>query len=130
MAESMNLYSVLHLLIHSKEQLQQTLQQMILKVKNVAIYSDNSSDYSKGLAASFKKDFEAAGGKIVAEESYIAKDTDFRSTLTRIKAANPEFIFIPGYYEEVGLIVKQAREMGIDVPLMGADGWDSPILLN
>jgi branched-chain amino acid transport system substrate-binding protein len=100
-----------------------------LKVKNVAIYSDNASDYSKGLAASFKKDFEAAGGKIVREESYIAKDSDFRSTLTRIKAANPEFIFIPGYYEEVGLIVKQAREMGITVPLMGADGWDSPTLL-
>jgi len=100
-----------------------------LKVTEAAIYSDNSSDYSKGLAESFKKDFEAAGGKIVAEESYIGKDTDFRSTLTRIKSANPEFIFIPGYYEEVGLIVKQAREMGIDAPLMGADGWDSPILL-
>ncbi|MCG7336031.1 ABC transporter substrate-binding protein [Sporosarcina sp. ACRSM] len=101
-----------------------------LKVKNVAIYSDNASDYSKGLAASFKKDFEAAGGKIVSNESYVAKDSDFRSTLTRIKSENPEFIFIPGYYEEVGLIVKQAREMGIDVPLMGADGWDSPILLD
>lgn len=101
-----------------------------LKVKNAVIYSDNASDYSKGLAASFKKDFEAAGGKIVLEESYVAKDSDFRSTLTRIKAANPEFIFIPGYYEEVGLIVKQAREMGIDVPLMGADGWDSPILID
>ena len=100
-----------------------------LKVKNVAIYSDNSSDYSKGLAASFKKDFEAAGGKVISEESYIAKDSDFRSVLTSIKAANPEFIFIPGYYEEVGLIIKQAREMGIDVPLMGADGWDSPTLL-
>lgn len=101
-----------------------------LKVKNVAIYSDNASDYSKGLAASFKKDFEAAGGNIVSNESYVAKDSDFRSTLTRIKSENPEFIFIPGYYEEVGLIVKQAREMGIDVPLMGADGWDSPILLD
>ena len=101
-----------------------------LGVKNVAIFSDNASDYSKGLASSFKEDFEAAGGKVVEEESYVAKDTDFRSTLTRIKSANPEFIFIPGYYEEVGLIVKQAREMGIDVPLMGADGWDSPILLD
>ncbi|WJY27775.1 MULTISPECIES: ABC transporter substrate-binding protein [Sporosarcina] len=101
-----------------------------LGVKNVAIYADNSSDYSKGLAASFKEDFEKAGGKVIAEESYVAKDSDFRSTLTRIKSANPEFIFIPGYYEEVGLIVKQAREMGIDVPLMGADGWDSPTLLD
>ena len=99
-----------------------------MKVKNVAYLLDNASDYAKGLAASFMKEFEAAGGKIVAEESYVAKDTDFRSTLTRIKSANPEFIFIPGYYEEVGLIVKQARELGITVPLMGADGWDSPTI--
>ena len=56
----------------------------------------------------------------------LQKTHDFRSTLTRIKSANPEFVFIPGYYEEVGLIVKQAREIGINVPLMGADGWDSP----
>ncbi|MBD8007185.1 ABC transporter substrate-binding protein [Bacillus sp. Sa1BUA2] len=101
-----------------------------LKVKKAAIYSDNSSDYSKGLAKSFKEYFESVGGETVANESYVAKDSDFRSTLTRIKSANPEFIFIPGYYEEVGLIVKQAREMGIDVPLMGADGWDSPTLLD
>ncbi|MET1012956.1 MAG: ABC transporter substrate-binding protein [Paenisporosarcina sp.] len=100
-----------------------------LKIKNVAIYADSSSDYAKGLAKSFKETFEEAGGKIVAEEAYVAKDTDFRSTLTRLKSANPDFIFIPGYYEEVGLIVKQAREMGIDVPLMGADGWDSPKLV-
>lgn len=100
-----------------------------LKVKNVAIYIDNSSDYSKGLADSFKKSFEAAGGKIVAEESYMKGDTDFRSTLTRIKGKNPEFVFIPGYYEEVGLIIKQTREIGLNVPLMGADGWDSPTLL-
>ncbi|WP_313890852.1 ABC transporter substrate-binding protein [Psychrobacillus sp.] len=101
-----------------------------LKVKTAAVYADNASDYAKGLAASFIKDFEAAGGTIVAEESYVAKDTDFRSTLTRIKSANPEYIFIPGYYEEVGLIVKQARELGITVPLMGADGWDSPTLVD
>ena len=100
-----------------------------LNIKSVAIYADSSSDYAKGLAKSFKETFEAAGGKIVAEEAYVTKDTDFRSTLTRIKSAKPEFIFIPGYYEEVGLIVKQAREMGIDVPLMGADGWDSPKLV-
>lgn len=100
-----------------------------LNIKKAAIYADNASDYAKGLAASFKETFEAAGGKIVSEESYIAKDTDFRSILTRIKGENPEFIFIPGYYEEVGLIIKQAREMGITVPFMGADGWDSPKLV-
>lgn len=101
-----------------------------LKVKTAAVYADNASDYAKGLAESFIKDFEAAGGTIVKEESYVAKDTDFRSTLTRIKGANPDFIFIPGYYEEVGLIVKQARELGITVPLVGADGWDSPTIVD
>lgn len=101
-----------------------------LKVKTAAIYSDSASDYAKGLAASFKETFEAAGGKVIAEESYVAGDTDFRSTLTRIKSAKSEFVFIPGYYEEVGLIVKQARELGISVPLMGADGWDSPTLVD
>lgn len=100
-----------------------------LGAKNVAIYADNSSDYAKGLAASFKEQIEANGGKVVLEEAYVAKDTDFKSTLTRLKSANPEFIFIPGYYEEVGLIVKQARELGIEAPLMGADGWDSPTLV-
>lgn len=100
-----------------------------LGVKTAAIYADNASDYAKGLAAAFKETFEAAGGEIVAEEAYVAKDTDFRSTLTRINSANPEFVFIPGYYEEVGLIVAQAREIGLDVPLMGADGWDSPTLV-
>lgn len=101
-----------------------------LKVKDAAIFSDSSSDYAKGLSDAFKKTFEKAGGKIVAEESYVGKDTDFRATLTRIKAKNPSFIFIPGYYEEVGLIVKQARELGITAPLMGADGWDSPKLVD
>jgi len=98
--------------------------------KNVAIYADNASDYAKGLAAAFKEQIEANGGTVVAEEAYVADDTDFKSTLTRIKSANPDFVFIPGYYEEVGLIVKQARELGIEAPLMGADGWDSPTLVD
>ncbi|MGG5255269.1 ABC transporter substrate-binding protein [Neobacillus sp. SM06] len=100
-----------------------------LKVKKAAILIDNSSDYAKGLAAAFKKSFAKNGGEIVSEEAYVAKDTDFRATLTRIKAKNPEFVFLPGYYEEVGLIVKQARELGITAPFMGGDGWDSPKLV-
>jgi len=100
-----------------------------LNVKKAAIFADSASDYAKGLAASFKDTFSKDGGSVVAQESYVAKDTDFRATLTRIKAANPEFVFIPGYYEEVGLIIKQAREMGITVPFMGGDGWDSPKLV-
>ena len=95
-----------------------------------AIFADSASDYSKGLAASFKETITANGGNIVAEEAYVAKDVDFKSQLTNIKGKNPDFIFIPGYYEEVGIIVKQAREAGITVPLMGADGWDSPDLID
>lgn len=97
--------------------------------KTAALYIDSASDYSKGLAEAFKKTFTENGGTIVSEEAYIAKDTDFRATLTRMKGVNPDVVYIPGYYQEVGLIVKQARELGLDVPLMGGDGWDSPVLL-
>ncbi|MFK9091650.1 ABC transporter substrate-binding protein [Bacillus salipaludis] len=100
-----------------------------LKAKTAAVFIDSASDYSKGLAASFKELFEKKGGKIVTQEAYVAKDTDFHAQLTNIKGKNPDFIFVPGYYEEVGLIVKQARELGIEVPMMGADGWDSPKLI-
>lgn len=100
-----------------------------LKAKNVAIYTDSSADYSKGLAAAFKKQIEANGGKVILQENYVDNDVDYKATLTRIKGANPDFIFIPGYYEEVGLIIKQAREAGITAPLMGGDGWDAPELV-
>lgn len=100
-----------------------------LKVKNAAVFIDKSSDYSQGIANAFKEQFTANGGKIVAQEAYVAKDTDFRATLTRIKAAKPDFVLVPGYYEEVGLIIKQARELGIKVAFMGGDGWDSPTLV-
>lgn len=101
-----------------------------LKVKTASILIDSSSDYAKGLAAAFKEAFEKNGGTIVGnDEAYVQKDTDFRSTLTRIKSKNPEFVFVPGYYEEVGLILKQAREIGLNVPFMGGDGWDSPKLI-
>lgn len=97
-----------------------------LKVKKVAIFADSSSDYAKGLAKAFKETMEKKGVEVVEEAAYIAKDTDFKSTLTLLKSKKPDFIYIPGYYEEVGLIVKQARDIGLDVPLMGGDGWDSP----
>jgi len=97
-----------------------------LKVKTAAVYVDNASDYSKGLAQVFEEKFAKNGGKIVASEAFLAKDTDFKSALTKIKAANPDVIFIPAYYQEVGLIVKQARELGITCPMIGTDGWDSP----
>jgi branched-chain amino acid transport system substrate-binding protein len=100
-----------------------------LHVKTAAVLIDSSSDYSKGLAAAFKKAFTDNGGTIVSEEAYVQKDTDFHATLTRIKSKNPEFVFLPGYYQEVGLIIKQARELGLNVPFMGGDGWDSPKLV-
>ena len=100
-----------------------------LQAKTAAVYIDNSSDYSKGLAQFFEESFVKNGGKIVAKEAFLQKDQDFKATLTKIKATNPEVIFIPGYYEEVGKIVKQARELGITQPLLGGDGWDSPKLV-
>lgn len=100
-----------------------------LKLKKAAIMVDNSSDYSKGLAAFFKDAFSKGGGSILMEEAYLQKDQDFKAILTKLKALSPEVIYVPGYYEEVGKIVKQARELGIAVPIIGGDGWDSPKLV-
>ena len=97
-----------------------------VKAKTAVIYVDSSSDYSKGLSQSFEAIFTQNGGKIVGKEAFLAKDQDFKATLTKIKAMNAEVIFIPAYYEEVGKIVKQARELGITIPLLGTDGWDDP----
>ena len=96
-----------------------------LKLKKAAVFIDQKDDYSKGLAAEFKKVMESSGGTITDTENYVGGDKDFKSTLTRIKASNPEVVFVPGYYNEVGLIIKQARELGIKVPFVGGDGWDS-----
>ncbi|HEY3426008.1 MAG TPA: ABC transporter substrate-binding protein, partial [Negativicutes bacterium] len=97
-----------------------------LKVKKVAIMIDNSSDYSKGLSQYFKEAFTKGGGTILGEQAYLQKDQDFKTILTTIKAQNPDMIYLPGYYEEAGKIIKQARELGITVPFVGGDGWDSP----
>ena len=99
-----------------------------LKAKTAAIFTDITSDYSKGLTEVFKADFQKLGGKIVAAESYAQKDTDYNAQLTKIKAANPDVVYVPGYYTEVGLIIKQARQLGLKQPFLGTDGWDSPKL--
>ena len=99
-----------------------------LKLKKAVVFVDNSSDYSKGLASFFKQAYTSKGGEIVGEESYLQKDTDFKAVLTKIKTMNPEVLYVPGYYEEVGKIVKQARELGMNLPIVGGDGWDSPKL--
>lgn len=99
-----------------------------LGTKKAAILMDNTSDYSKGLTKAFKDKFTGLGATVVAEEAYQAKDTDYKSVLTNIKGTDAEVLYVPGYYEEVGLIVKQARELGLDIPILGGDGYDSPKL--
>jgi branched-chain amino acid transport system substrate-binding protein len=99
-----------------------------LKKTRIAVLTDVRQDYSVGLAQSFKEHFTKNGGTVVAEQSYSSGDQDFKAQLTSLKAASPEAIFVPGYYNEVGLIALQAHELGITVPLLGGDGWDSPTL--
>lgn len=100
-----------------------------LSKRKAAIIVDNSSDYSKGLQSVFKAEFTRLGGAVIEDNyTYTQKDTDFRSLLRKVKAASPDVVFLPGYYSEVGLILKQAREMGLEMPFLGGDGWDSPKL--
>lgn len=100
-----------------------------LKAKTAAILYDKTSDYSNGLQDFFQKAFVAQGGKVLLVRTYQAGDPDFRSSLTTIKAANPDILYVPGYYNEVGTIARQARQLGIAAPLVGGDGWESPKLI-
>lgn len=100
-----------------------------LGASKAVIIKDTSSDYGKGLAENFTASFEGAGGQIVAEEGYVKGDKDFNAVLTGIRGKDFDVIFVPGYYDEAGLIIKQARDLGIDAPILGADGFDSPVLL-
>jgi branched-chain amino acid transport system substrate-binding protein len=100
-----------------------------LGMKTAALLIDVKSDYSTGLAANFKRTFTANGGKITLEQSYAQGDSDFRSQLTSIKATNPSVIFVPGYYNDIGQIAIQARDLGMRMPLAGGDGWESPKLI-
>src|SRR5215210_789415 len=99
-----------------------------LKAKRAAILFDSNSDYSKGLIQYFKQSFIKLGGQIVAEQAYAQRDRDFSGQLTNIRSANPDVIYVPGYYQEVGVIAKQTKQLGIKAPLLGGDGWDSPQL--
>jgi branched-chain amino acid transport system substrate-binding protein len=96
-----------------------------LGAKTAAIMVDRKNDYSTGLEKVIDATFTKFGGKIVATQSYQEGDQDFNAQLTSLKGTNPEVIFVPGYYNDVGLIAKQARDKGITVPLIGGDGWDS-----
>ncbi len=100
-----------------------------LKAQTAAVLYDVASEYNKGIAEFFKKFFEAAGGKVVAFTSYTKDDKDFSSQLTTIKAANPDVLFLPNYYNEVPLQAQQARRLGLTCPFIGSDSWGSEELL-
>lgn len=100
-----------------------------LKAKRAGLLVDVKQDYSTGLAQFIKDNFTQSGGQIVSEKSYSSGDKDFKAQLTAIKGDHPDVIFVPGYYTEVSEIARQARQLGIKVPLMGGDGWDSDRLV-
>lgn len=101
-----------------------------LDITKVAILADNSSDYAKGLTKFFTEQFTANGGTIIDTSYYVTGENDFNTVLTSIRGLNDlEAIFIPGYYEQVGLIIRQARDLGIEVPILGVDGFESPELV-
>lgn len=102
-----------------------------LNKRKAAVLFDNGNDYNKGLAEFFKSRFEQLGGLIVAYEAFTDEDKtqDFNAQLTKIKAMEPDVLFLPNYYSSVAMIAKQARAMGLTVPMIGGDGWDSPQLV-
>ncbi len=100
-----------------------------LEAQTAAILVDAKSDYSVGLAEAFRKAFEAAGGRVVSELKYTEGDSDFSAQLTAIRPEKPDVLVVPGYYTDAGLIARQARSLGLTARLLGADGWDSPKLV-
>lgn len=100
-----------------------------IKAKRVAIMSSVSNAYSLGLAKFFKETFLAGGGEVVTEKNYSEGDKDFRAQLTAVKAANVDAVFVPGYFTESALIVRQARDLGLTIPFLGGDGWEDEQLL-
>jgi len=99
-----------------------------LKAQKAAILFDFNSPYGRGLTEYFELSFAKLGGQVVSKQSYTQGDADFKGQLSSIRAAEPDVIYIPGYYGDVALIVKQARMIGLTQPLLGGDGWDAPEL--
>lgn len=95
-----------------------------LGYKNIAVLYDVSSDYGVGIHDAFVKQVKAKGAKIVSDQSFTSGDKDFNTQLTSIKSAKPDVIFVPGYYQEASFILTQAKQLGIDIPFVGSDGWD------
>ncbi len=100
-----------------------------VKAKNVAIFTNKDTDYSKGFSNDFTTAFQKYGGKVVVQRFYGKNDSDYKGGLSALKAFNPDAILVPGYYNDSGSICKQARELGITVPILGGDGWDNQELL-
>jgi len=96
-----------------------------LKSRRAAILYDAGADYNTGLAESFRNQFKAVGGQIVADEAYQSGDVDFNAQITRIRAANPDVVYLPNYYNDVSLQAKQLRDQRVTCALVGGDGWDS-----
>ena len=99
-----------------------------LKAKKAAIMLDFNSPYSRGLTEFFESSFTKLGGQVLTKQSYTQGDRDYKGQLTSIRSLNPDVIYVPGYYGEVGVIAKQAKQLGINQPLLGGDGWDAPQL--
>jgi branched-chain amino acid transport system substrate-binding protein len=100
-----------------------------LKAATAAVLTDAKSDYSVGLGRAFEDDFTREGGRIVADLKYAEGDSDFSAQLTALRASRPDVLVVPGYYTDAGLIARQARSLGVTATLLGADGWDSPKLV-
>jgi branched-chain amino acid transport system substrate-binding protein len=100
-----------------------------LKASKAALLTDVKQDYSVGLSGFFKETFTEGGPTVVREQSYASGDTDFRAQLSAIKAAHPDVVFLPGYYPEVSVILKQARQLGLTIPFIGCEAWDNPTLV-
>lgn len=100
-----------------------------LGASKVAMLVDQSLDYSQGLAKAFQEEFEGKGGEVVIQEAYSTGDTDFTAVLTTLLVQDFDLLYVPGYYTEVGLLLKQARELGLEQPILGGDGLASPTLV-
>ena len=100
-----------------------------LKAQKIFTLTDVKQDYSVDLLKFFKEEFTKLGGTIVGEQSYSTGDTDFRAQLTPIRAVKPDAVYVPGYYQEVALIVRQGRQIGLTMPFIGCDGWANQALL-
>ncbi|MDR0323707.1 MAG: ABC transporter substrate-binding protein, partial [Treponema sp.] len=98
-----------------------------LNARRAAVLYDAGADYNTDLADEFKKEFRRLGGQVVADEAYMTGEVDFNAQITRIRAANPDVVYLPNYYQDVSLQAKQLRDQGLNIALVGGDGWDGLI---